>query len=134
MSEHEHPNVTLVRRGYQAFAEGDMAWMAENVAADVVWHVPGDNIQSGDKVGLEATLAFFGQTMELTGGSFRIEIHDVVGGDEHVVGLITISGSRPDGRTVSNRSAQVFHVRDGKAVEVWNYAEDQAALDAFFTD
>ena len=134
MSEHEHPNVTLVRRGYQAFGEGDMAWMAQNVASDVVWHVPGDNVQSGDKVGLDATLAFFGDTMQLTGGTFRLDIHDVVGGDDHVVALTTVTGSRPDGRTLSTRAVQVLHVRDGKAVESWNYNEDQPAVDAFFKD
>ena len=134
MSEHEHPNVTLVRRGYQAFAEGDMAWIAQNVPPDVVWHVPGDNVQSGDKVGLDATLAFFGDTMQLTGGTFRFDVHDVVGGDDHVVALATLTGSRPDGRTLSTRGVQVYHVGDGKAVESWSYNEDQSVVDAFFND
>ena len=112
-----------------------MAWMAQNVAPDVVWHVPGDNVQSGDKVGLDATLAFFGETMQLTGGTFRFDIHDVVGGDDHVVALATVTGSRPDGRDAQHpRGAGCLHVRDGKAVESWSYNEDQPAVDAFFND
>jgi ketosteroid isomerase-like protein len=134
MSDHEHPNVTLVRRGYAAFGEGDMAWMMENLAPDVVWHVPGANVQSGDKEGVEATIAFFGETMQLTGGTFHLDLHDVVGGDDHVVALVTVSGNRPDGRTLHNRVAQIFHARDGKATEVWAYSEDQGAVDAFFND
>ncbi len=129
----DHPNVELVRRGYQAFADGDMAWMKENLAGDIVWHVPGNNPLSGDKVGIDPVLAFFGQTIQMTEGTFRIELHDVVGGEDHVVALTTATGSRPDGRTLVNRAAQIFHVRDGKAAEVWNFTDDQAALDAFLS-
>ena len=37
----EHPNVELARRGYEAFAKGDLATLTELLADDVVWHVQG---------------------------------------------------------------------------------------------
>ena len=42
-----HPNEDLVRRGYEAFATGDMATLNEFFADDVVWHAPGRNELAG---------------------------------------------------------------------------------------
>lgn len=50
-----------------------------------------------------------------------------------MVALVRVSGSRPDGRTIQMRVAQTFHVRNGKAVEFWGMAEDQAQADAFWS-
>jgi hypothetical protein len=39
-------------------------------------------------------MGFFGKLMELSGGTFRIEIHDVVANDTHGVVLVTTHGER----------------------------------------
>src|SRR5262245_17857080 len=43
----EHPNVELTRRGYDAFAKGDLAALAELIADDVTWHAAGAGPLSG---------------------------------------------------------------------------------------
>ena len=125
-----HPNEQLIRSGYAAFAAGDMTTLREIFAADAVWHAPGHSVLAGDHRGIDAILGFFGQTMELTGGTFRAELHDVVAGDEHGVGLHTSRAER-QGRTLQDRSVLVFHLRDGKATEVWQYVEDPDTFDQF---
>src|SRR5438309_2047225 len=95
----EHPNVELVRQGYEAFANGDMAWMSENLAEDVKWHTPGNNPGAGDYVGREAVIASFGRLFQATGGTLKLELHDVVGNDQHVAGLATFRAQTPDGET-----------------------------------
>ena len=37
----EHPHVELTRRGYDAFAKGDLATLSELIADNVTWHVLG---------------------------------------------------------------------------------------------
>jgi uncharacterized protein len=69
--------------------------------------------------------------MELTGGNFRVEVHDVVANDEHAVGLHSVHAER-DGKTLEDNNTLVFHVRDGKATEVWQYWADQHAADELF--
>jgi ketosteroid isomerase-like protein len=128
----DHPNAELVRRGLRAFADQDMRAVGELFADDIVWHVPGDSPLSGDYKGKEEVFGFFAKLGELSGGSFRLDVHDVIGNDEHVVALVTASGSRPDGRSLEMRLAQTFHIRNGKVVEFWGLAEDQAAGDAFW--
>jgi len=129
----DHPNAELVRKGLKAFANRDMGTVGQLFADDIVWHVPGNNPLSGTYKGKDEVFGFFARLGELSGGSFKLDVHDVVGNDEHVVALVRVSGSRPDGRTLEMPVAQVFHVRDGKVVEFWGTAEDQAKADAFWS-
>jgi hypothetical protein len=55
---------------------------------DSVWHAPGCNPLAGDHRGVEAILGYFARTMELTGGTSRTELHDVVVNDEHAISLL----------------------------------------------
>jgi hypothetical protein len=53
-----------------------------------VWHAAGRNPLAGDHRGTDEVLGYFGRTLELTGGTFRVELHDVVANvDDHAVGL-----------------------------------------------
>jgi hypothetical protein len=56
--------------------------------------------------------------MELSGGTFRGEIHDVVANDTHGVALVTFHGER-DGQTVALRSADIWHLASG----IWQTAD-----------
>jgi ketosteroid isomerase-like protein len=129
----DHPNAQFIRRGLEAFSKGDMATVGGLFGDDIVFHVPGNSPISGEYKGKDEVFGFLAQLPVLTDGSFRLDVHDVVGNDEHVVALVRGSGSRPDGRTLDMPIAQVFHVRDGKAVEFWGMAEDQAKADAFWS-
>lgn len=126
-----HPNEDLVRRGYDAFSSGDMQTLRELFHPDIVWHALGRSQVSGDHRGVDAVLGYFGQTMELTGGTLRVEVHDVVANDEHAVGLHSVHAERA-GKTLDDNNTLVFHVRDGKVTEVWQYSSDQYAADELF--
>ena len=63
-----HPNEDLIRQGYEAFGKGDMDTIRKLFADDIVWHAPGRNPMSGDYRGVDDVLAFFGKTIELSGG------------------------------------------------------------------
>jgi ketosteroid isomerase-like protein len=127
-----HPNEDLVRRGYDAFSRGDMDTLRELFDPGIVWHFPGRSVLAGDHRGVDAVLGFFGRTMELTGGTFQVQLHDVVADDRHTVGMHVATGQR-EGRTLEGREVLVFDVRDGKVVEAWQYIEDQYAYDEFFS-
>ena len=127
-----HPNEDLIRRGYDAFAKGDMETLRELFDPGIVWHFPGQSLLAGEHRGVDAVLGFFGRTMELTAGTFRAELHDVVADDEHTVGLHLATGQR-QGRTLEDREVLVAHIGDGKVIEVWQYIEDQYTYDEFFS-
>jgi ketosteroid isomerase-like protein len=129
----DHPNVDLLRQGYAAFEAGDLPAVGELFDPGIVWHVPGHNALTGDYEGRDAVMGFFGKLMEMTGGKFRQEVHDVLANDEHGAVMVTGTGERPDGRTWTGRSVQVWHMKDGKATEFWFFTDDEAAADAFFS-
>ena len=46
--------------------------------------------------------------------------------------LVTFHAER-DGQPVALRSADIWHLTDGKATEHWSFFEDQAAADKLFS-
>ena len=127
-----HPNEELVRRGFDAFATGDIDTLRQLFDQDAIWHVPGRSPLSGDHRGLDAILGFLARTMELTGGTFRADVHDVVANDEHAVALYVTRGER-EGRTLESRDVLVSHIRNGKLAEAWLLSADLYAVDEFFS-
>ena len=126
-----HPNEALVRRGYEAFATGDMATLNELFADDIVWHVPGRSQLAGDFRGKEEVFGNFQKVAELTGGTFKLDIHAVLADDEHAVVLARAMGER-EGKTLNDNSVQVFHIKDGKVTEQWLHPGDTYASDDFW--
>jgi len=132
MPSSEHPNATLVREGFEAFEKGDMEWMDKHMADDVVWHVGGSSKWAGAYEGKDKVIEFFGKQAQAMGGTPpSVDIHDIMGGDDHVVVLGTANATAPDGQSAEWKYVQVFHIRDGKATEVWGMAENDAAVDPF---
>jgi len=126
-------NVDIVRRAYAALAAGDMQKLELCFARDAVWHEPGDNIFSGDRVGWpeirDELLALLGPLSE---GAFRAELVDVTVGDQYVVAVQRGQGKH-HGRTLDSTSCQVNRMARGLIQEVWATHANQAQVDAFWT-
>ncbi len=131
MTQHEHPNVTLAREGFDAFQRGDMGWLKEHLSGDIVWHVGGNSRWAGAYEGLDNVLDLFARQMQSMGSPPEVETHDVLGNDEHVVSLGTAKATGPDGSSAEWKWVQVFNIKDGKVAEVWGMAENDAAVDPF---
>jgi ketosteroid isomerase-like protein len=129
----EHPNVALVRRAMQAMTEQDMSKAAQEMAVvdafmadDIIWHEIGRAEPRRGKAELRAAM------MEgARDGRIAYEIHDVVANDDHAIVLGTATAVHGD-TTLVYRTAEIFHIRDGRAVERWAFSDDTAAIAAFF--
>ena len=124
----EHPNVARIKDAYAAFAKGDLAVLEDFFAEGVLGHEGGRNQIAGEYRGREAVFGLFGKLMEVTEGSFSIDLRALFADDERGVALVILTASR-GGRSVEVREAHVFHMRDGKVVEFWNASADQYAFD-----
>ena len=125
--------VDLVRRAYVALATGDMDGLEQCFAHDAVWHEPGDNVYSGDRVGWpqirDELLALLGP---LSCGAFRAELVDVAVGQEYVVAVHRGQGEH-NGRILGSLSFQVLRLVRGRIQEVWSTYANQGEVDAFWT-
>jgi uncharacterized protein len=123
----------VVRNGFDAFSRGDVDYLRNNVfTEDTVWHVGGRNQVSGDYRG-EEMYTWFARLFELTGGTFRIQLHDVTTSDEHAVALTEVTAEREGKRLDGAKGIQVHHFTGGKVSESWLTAEDQYQLDDFWS-
>lgn len=128
----EHPNLQQMRKGYEAFRNGDMATMNDLFSDDIVWHQPGSSPLSGDYKGKEEVFGLFGRLVQETNGTFKVEVEDMFANDHRGVALQHISADRA-GKHLDNYSANVFsYDSEGKVTEVWGMATDTTAGDDFF--
>ncbi len=129
----EHPNVAFVRRAMQAMNEMDMSKAEEEMAVvdafmadDIVWHEIGRAEPRRGKDELRASMSEFSDT------TIKYDLHDVVANDDHAIALGTATATR-NGKTLEYRTAEIFHIRDGRATERWAFSDDTAAIIAFFS-
>ena len=129
----EHPNVALVRRAIEAMTAQDMSKAQQEMAIvdafmadDIIWHEIGRAEPRRGKDELRAAM------MEgARDSTIKYEIHDVIANDDHAIALGSATATRGD-ETLEYRTAEIFHIRDGKAVERWAFSDDTAAIAAFF--
>jgi ketosteroid isomerase-like protein len=125
-------NVDILRRAYEAFAAGDVPTVLGLFSPDITWHVPGRSPLSGDYNGHDDVLGFFAKSMELSGGTVRVDVDDLIASGDTVVALTTVSASR-NGQSWASPEVHLWHVRDGKAVAFHEFQGDQQTEDEFWS-
>lgn len=125
-------NAALIKNAYKAFARGDVAQAFAAFAPDILWHVPGRGPLSRDYRGHAEVGGFFQKFMELSSGTFRIQIDDVLSKADRVVVLCTECAER-GGRRWSSPQVHVWTVEDGHATVFWQYQGDQQTEDEFWS-
>jgi uncharacterized protein len=120
-----------VRRGYQAFSEGDLDTLRSIMTPDVVHTVPGHNRTSGEHKGIDDVLGLYGQFFELTGGSLSVDLKSVSAQGDKVVAVHRAKASR-DGRTLDTEETLEFSFAGDKISRLDESYSDEAAEDAFW--
>lgn len=124
-------DAAIIRRIYELFLAGNIQTMiSEMTAPNVVLHIPGKSV-GGDKVG-HAGLAQFFQTLGERADSMDLEIHDITTSAEHVVSILNHHDTRGD-RRLDMPATHIWHVHDGKVMEMWELVRDTAAWDEFWS-
>jgi hypothetical protein len=122
----EHPNAALIRSALDAMNSGDMQALANAMSDDLVWHEIGATEPVHGKAALAARFAEGGPNFEITA-----ELHDVVANDDHAIAMVRATAKR-DGKTFTYRTAEIFHIKDGKITERWAFSDDTGAINKFF--
>ena len=126
-------NVEIMRRAYEAFNAADMDTLTELFDESAVWHLPGRSSMANDYQGRDATLAYFGQLGQETGGTFQAELQQLFeGGDGRVIGLQRSTAER-DGKRLDVGDCIVFELRDGRITDGREHLHDLYAWDEFWS-
>ena len=125
-------NRELIETAYAAFAQGDVPTVMRVFDDNILWHVPGRGPLSRDYHGHAEVLGFFQRFMELSQGTFRIRVDDVLANDQRVIALVTETAER-NGRRWSSPQVHAWTVQDGKASVFWQFQGDQQTEDEFWS-
>jgi ketosteroid isomerase-like protein len=120
-----------LREGYGAFASGDLATVQRLFHPGIIWHAQRLGQLGGDHVGWPAVAEFFGLSMELTRGTFRVELLDVLTNATGGAAVVRSSGER-DGKRLDDRQVHLYQFESGQVVEVWQFVGDGHAAEDFW--
>lgn len=118
-------NLAVAREAQDAFERGDFGRIDELTADDVVWHEIGLAEPKRGKAALRAEMPD-NADYEITGVT-----HDVLASDDHAIALVEATATRR-GKTLTYRTAEIYHIRDGRIAERWAFSDDTEAITRFF--
>jgi ketosteroid isomerase-like protein len=128
-----HPAVDRVRDSVDAYNRGDFEALREFYAEDVVWHAAGAHGLSGDYQGREALFAYFATVRELTAGTLQLQPQSILASDDQISMFTRVTAERSR-RRLDVLLTQIFKVgADGRWTEYWAIADDQEAVDEFWS-
>lgn len=123
----------VVMRYFDALGAGDVPTAMSLFDPEVRWHQPGGNRFTGDHLGPEGVGALIGGMMEVSAGTFRLEVTGPPMTDGDLVAVpVRFSGRRDGVDPMDMAGVDLLTVRDGRIVEVHLFSEDGPAEDAFW--
>jgi uncharacterized protein len=126
-----HPNEEMLRRQDEALSKGDLDTFWSLTTDDVVVHVAGRSSLAGDHEGLDTAKDLFARYMASLGDNPELITHDILANDEHGVVLYETRVTK-EGQSVTIRTINVCHFRDGKVSELWTVDEDPYTADPIY--
>jgi ketosteroid isomerase-like protein len=122
----------VARIYFAALSRGDVPTVMAQLGEAVVWHQPGENRFSGVHRGVDGVGSLIGGMMEISEGSFALEVSGplMVNGD--LVAVPVRFTGRRTGASMDMAGLDLLTVRDGKIIEMHLFSEDGNAEDAFW--
>jgi ketosteroid isomerase-like protein len=126
-------DVAVVRAGFEAFAQGDLAAFGDLFQADATWNHRNDDRLGGIHQGRDGIMAFIGESGQLTAGTLRAVPESIMAnGEGHVAVLVRVSGTRPDGRAFDDQQILLFTLDGDHVRRVDQFVGDPGAVTAFW--
>ncbi len=116
---------------YDAITKLDMETFVSVLDPDVEWTVPGQHDLAGTTKGVPELLAHLAEVAQRTGGSVKVEVHEVIEGDRYTVAVVEVDMA-VDGHTVHDKQVHLFELRDGHITSVREFHGDEKSFDDLF--
>ncbi|MFN0283902.1 MAG: nuclear transport factor 2 family protein [Kineosporiaceae bacterium] len=123
-------NAALVRTMIEKFLHGDLAAVGRCFAADAVWELPGRGTLAGEYKGPDAIIGFLARAFELSGGTLRLDVLDVLASDTGTAHVQRVTADNR-GRQLDCVEVLAHEIVDGLIIHTY-HRPDAHAIDAFF--
>jgi uncharacterized protein len=125
-------NEDTVRRGYEAFGQGDMDTLRSLMTPDVIQSVPGNSQIAGEHKGIDNVLGYYGKLFELTNGTLKADLQSVTDdGPDKVLAVHRLTAQR-NGKSYDETENLHFTLSGGKISRLDEEHPDLAGFDAFW--
>ena len=125
-------NADFLKSFYERFSNGDMKGVLELCPAEISFQIPGKSKLAGKYNKETLVPQLIGKIMELSSGTFKMEVHDIMASDLHGLVLttdtVTLNGMKHEYRTV-----HVWRFQSGKPVAWYEYPRDLYQYDAVWS-
>lgn len=127
----KHPHALLLEKLYADFSSGQITAVLAACDDKITFQIPGKSKLAGkyDKATFESN--FVTQLRELSGGTHKLSVHDILASDQHAVALVSDKLTR-NGNTVEYRAAHVWRFENGKPVAWYEYPRDLYQYDSIW--
>jgi hypothetical protein len=120
-----------IRAIFAAFQQGDFSPFVDALATDAVWTVPGRSRLAGEYKGLEAILGLFGRTREVTNGTYKQQLRDILTSDDRV-GVLYRAIGEGRGKSLDTEMLLLCQLDGDKVTSLTVVPRDAAAFEAFW--
>ena len=120
-----------LRNAYERFIAGDPSAMAEVLAENVVYHLPGGHLGGGRLDGRAALVARLVASARWCDAPPEIELLEASGAGDFAVTVERFRARRGPLR-LDQSVCVVWRMQGGRCVEIWSHFADQAACDRFW--
>ena len=127
-----HPNAVLLEKLYADFAKRDLPAVLSACADNITFQLAGKSKLAGKFTKADFVPKFVTPLMELSGGTLKIEVHDIMASDRHGVVLASDLLTR-NGQQIQLRTVHVWRFENGKPVAWYEYPRDLYQFDATFS-
>lgn len=129
-----HPMIRLLKIGHARFGTAHLERLHEGIDENVEWYTPGNHPLSGKIVGLPGVIEWLRRSSEVTNGTFRADVHQILADENHAAVISTYRGERK-GMVLEMPGVQTFR-RDpvtNKIVEARIWVYDDVFVNKFWS-
>lgn len=116
-------NIKIVQSYFDAIAKGDFETVGNLIADDVIWHQPGNGIQSGVYNGKTKLFTLLENFMKWSNGTFAIDDISYIAGNGNLVTAAIHFKAEKEERQLSMKGIDLLRIEDNKIKEVWLFSE-----------
>ncbi len=129
----EQENRTVVAAYFDALKSGDMTGLALLFDRNALWHQPGRNPFSGDKIGFGRVAAMLQRMKNVTDNSYAIKPDGSLMANGNLVSVPVHTTASSGNLSISMKGTHLLRIHGGFIMEVWLFSEDQKAEDTFWS-
>lgn len=124
----EHAHKLLLQKMYSNYSNGNLKEFLADCSDEITFQVLGKSKLAGKYTKDTFLSDFFPRLAELSGGTFKTEVHDILASDRHGAVLVSHHLER-GGKSLQIRSVNIWRFENAKPVAWYEYPRDLYQFD-----